>query len=182
MAREEARTHRYVVAAMFSEMTAGAEIDRKQWPAHVTVVSNFTTDAPVETLVATVRRVLTAEGPLPFEFGDRAMFGPNRDIPVRLVRSESLATLHHELITELTSAGVVADDPAYWLAGYRPHVTLAPSVGTDLTPLRDLRDIVIARLESVRAKIVGSVKILSADPAPTDVDMDVRMRGARHDD
>lgn len=171
MAREEAPTRRYVVAAMFSEMTVGAEIDRKQWPAHVTVVSNFTTDVPIETLAAGMRRVLAVERPLPFEFGDSALFGPNRDIPVRLVRSESMAKLHDELVTELTSVRVVADEPAYWLAGYRPHVTLAPSVGADRTPLRHFRSIVIARLDGGRATVVDSVKILADAPAPTDVDV-----------
>lgn len=171
MATEEAPARRYVVAAMFSEMNVGAEFVRKLWPAHVTIVSNFTTDAPVQTLAAVMRRVLTAARPLPFEFGDSAMFGPNQDIPVRLVRSESMVKLHDELANELTLVGVVADEPAYWLAGYRPHVTLAPSVGTDLTPLRDFRDIVIARLDGGRATIVESVKIPADDPAPTDVDV-----------
>lgn len=171
MATEGAPARRYVVAAMFSEMNVGAEFARELWPAHVTVVSNFTTDAPVETLAAVTRCVLPAERSLPFEFDDSAMFGPNQDIPVRLLRSESMAKLHDELVTELTSVGVVADEPAYWLAGYRPHVTLAPSVGTDLTPLRHFRSIVIARLDSGRATIVDSVKILADDPAPTDVDV-----------
>lgn len=171
MATEQAPARRYVVAAMFRGMSVGAEFDRKRWPAHVTVVSNFTTNAPVETLATAVRRVLIAERPLPFEFGDTAMFGPDRDIPVRLVRSESMTKLHDELVTELTSVGVVADEAAYWLAGYRPHVTLAPSVGADVTSLREVRDIVIARLNGGRATVVDSVKLLADDPAPTGVDV-----------
>jgi GNAT superfamily N-acetyltransferase len=171
MATDNELARRYVIAAMFSGMDLGAEFDRKQWPAHVTVVSNFTTDVPVETLAAGMRRVLAAERPLPFEFGDSAAFGPNRDVPVRLVRSASLTKLHDELVTVLTSAGVVADEPAYWRAGYRPHLTLAASVGTDLTPLRELRDIVIARLDGRRATILDSVKILADGQALADVDV-----------
>lgn len=40
---------RYVIAAMLNGMEVGTEFDRTQWPAHVTLVSNFTTEAPIFT-------------------------------------------------------------------------------------------------------------------------------------
>lgn len=93
---------RYVIVALFRALDVGAEFDRTHWPAHVTLVSNFTTGASIARLAATMRRVLAPKQPLQLEFGGTEMFGRGRDIPVRLVRSESAIALHEELIAALT--------------------------------------------------------------------------------
>ncbi|PZO62938.1 MAG: hypothetical protein DI498_14435 [Paracoccus denitrificans] len=157
---------RYVIAAMLNGMEVGAEFDRAQWPAHVTLVSNFTTEASIAKLAATIRRALAPKRSLELEFGDTEMFGPDRDIPVRLVRSESTLELHEELIAELSAdADIVADEPAYWHAGYRPHVTLTPALGAGEALPRVPRDVVLARLDGGRATIVAAMH-LSAGDAP----------------
>lgn len=138
----------------------------------MTLVSNFITEASVAKLAAAMRRVLASERPLQLEFGGTEMFGLNRDIPVRLVRSEAAKTLHQELVAELTSVGdVVADEPAYWRAGYRPHMTLAPTAGTDVNRLRKPQDIVLARLDGDRATIVACVRLLADAERVSDVDV-----------
>lgn len=175
-------SRRYVIAAMFSGADVGAEFDRKQWPAHLTLVSNFTTEAPVESLAGVMRRVLSSERPLQLEFGGTEMFGPNRDIPVMLVQSESATTLHQELIAELTAVGrVVADEPAYWHAGYRPHVTLTPTFGAGETLPRASRDIVLARLDGGRATIVATARLIAGEGPLVDVNVRRADVGDAHD-
>lgn len=168
---------RYVIAALFRSLDVDTAFDRTQWPAHVTLVSNFTTEASIARLAATIRRALASKRPLQLEFGDTEMFGRDRNIPVRLVRSESAIELHEELIAELTvGAHIVADEPAYWHAGYRPHVTLTPAVGTGEALPQVSPAVVLARLEGGRATIVAAVR-LSADDGPM-VGIDVRRADA----
>lgn len=150
---------RYVIAGVFDGLEPGVEFDRKHWPAHVTLVSNFVTDAPARTLAAAMRRIVSNERPLRIELGEREMFGPDRDVPVRLVRSESLADLHERSIAELRAVAVItADEPRYWHAAYRPHVTLVPSVASSGDVLTESREIVLARLDAGRATIVDNAR------------------------
>lgn len=47
---------RYVIVALFDAVDVGATFDRRRWPAHVTLVSNFVTAASVDELTGAVRR------------------------------------------------------------------------------------------------------------------------------
>lgn len=173
---------RYVIAAMLNGMEVGTEFDRTQWPAHVTLVSNFTTEATNANLAATMRRAFAAERTLRLEFGDTEMFGRDRDIPVRLVRSESAIALHEELIAALTvDAHIVADEPAYWHAGYRPHVTLTPALGAGEALPRVSRDVVLARLDGGRATIVAAVRLSAGDGPVVGIDVRRADAGDAHD-
>ncbi|QAY60338.1 GNAT family N-acetyltransferase [Microbacterium protaetiae] len=173
---------RYVIAAMLNGMEVGTEFDRTQWPAHVTLVSNFTTEASTAKLAAKMRRALAPERPLQLEFGDTAMFGRDRDIPVRLVRSESAIGLHEELIAELSvDAHIVADEPAYWHAGYRPHVTLTPALGAGEALPRVSRNVVLARLDGGRATIVAAVRLSAGDGPVVGIDVRRADAGDAHD-
>jgi hypothetical protein len=68
-------------------------------------------------------------GPLPVRFAGEAMFGPKHDVPVQLVESAPVVSLHGRLADRLESMpGFDARDPAYWRAGYRPHMTRVPSL------------------------------------------------------
>lgn len=164
---------RYVIAAMFSAMEVDAEFDRKHWPAHLTLVSNFTTKAAAAEVGAAMRRVIALVEPLQLDFDRTEVFGPNRDIPVRLVQPASVAALHQEFVAELTAVShVVADEPAFWRAGYRPHVTLTPALGAGEALPRVSRDVVLARLDGGRATIVAAMH-LSAGDGPV-VGIDVR--------
>lgn len=175
-------SRRYVIAAMLNGTEVGTEFDRTQWPAHVTLVSNFTTDASVAKLTATMRRALAPARPLKLEFGDTEMFGRDRDIPVRLVRSECVIELHEQLIAELSvDARIVADEPAYWHAGYRPHVTLTPALGTGEALPRVSRDVVLARLDGARASIVATGHLTVDDGPGVGIDVRRAEAGDAHD-
>lgn len=173
---------RYVIAAMLNGMEVGTEFDRTQWPAHVTLVSNFTTEASIAKLAAAMRRAFAPGRPLKIEFGGTEMFGRERDIPVRLVQSECAIELHEELIAELTvDAHIVADEPAYWHAGYRPHVTLTPALGAGEALPRVSRDVVLARLDGGRASIVAAVHLAAGDGPVAGIDVRRADAGDAHD-
>lgn len=153
---------RFVIVALFDPITVGTTFSRMRWPAHVTLVSNFVTTAFVDEIASAVRRAGILEPPMRIEFEGLDLFGPNRDVPVRLVRVGHVAKLHQQLVDELESlADVAVDEPAYWRAGYRPHLTLGPSIEAAEGECRIARDIAIARLEGDTATIVCSLRTQS---------------------
>lgn len=149
---------RYVVVGLFDVIDVGATFSRRHWPAHVTLVSNFVTAASVDDIAGAVRRAGALDAPLRIEFEGVDLFGPNRDIPVRLVVPGRVAEVHRRLVDRLESLGnVVADEPAYWRAGYRPHLTLSGGIEADHGERRVVTDIAIARLEADAATVVAAI-------------------------
>ena len=60
------------------------------------------------------------------------LFGPDRDVPVRLVDSARAVIVHGQLAERVGALpGFAPDEPAYWRSGYRPHLTLGPSVALE---------------------------------------------------
>lgn len=151
---------KYTVAALFHTIAEGVEFDRGRWPAHVTLVSNFVTDADLADLVAAVRGADALTGPLAVEFAGSALFGPDRDVPVQLVRPTRLALTHERLADRIESlSGFAADVPAYWRNGYRPHVTLFPGLAVSEGAQRVVQCVVIARLSGTAATVVAAFEV-----------------------
>jgi len=119
----------YAVVALFHPLENGTTISRREWPAHITLASNFTAAAARDRIIEVVTEAAPAAEPLSVHFGEEALFGPNHDVRVRLVESEQAVRLHIRLTDQLESLpGFVPEEPAYWRDGYRPHLTLGPSV------------------------------------------------------
>ncbi len=120
--------NRYAIVALFTPLDLGATISRREWPAHVTLASNFTTVASTEEIIGVVDTDTLAE-PLDIRIGKYELFGPNHDVPVRLVDSTRSVTVHGHLAKRLEALPAFApEEPAYWRSGYRPHLTLGPLV------------------------------------------------------
>lgn len=146
---------RWAIVALFDDLEVGTTFLRSAWPAHVTLASNFATDASADDLVRAVVHV-SPPARMRIDFAAGELFGRSADIPVQLVRPEGVSSLHRRLADQLEQLpGFVADDPEFWRDGYRPHVTLAPSIrpieGTSWTT----SSVVIARLIGATAKIAG---------------------------
>ncbi|MDR6971571.1 2'-5' RNA ligase family protein [Leifsonia shinshuensis] len=119
----------YAVVALFHPLEIGATISRRAWPAHITLASNFTTASTPDQIIEVVTEAAPAAVPLNVRFGEEALFGPNHDVRVRLVESGQAVSVHMRLTDQLESLpGFVPEEPAYWRDGYRPHLTLGPSV------------------------------------------------------
>jgi 2'-5' RNA ligase len=119
----------YAVVALFNPMEIGTTISRQEWPAHVTLASNFTALAPIDQISGVVAEAAASAEPLNVRFDVQALFGPNHDVPVRLVDSEQAVSVHSRLADQLEALpGFAAEEPAHWRDGYRPHLTLGPTV------------------------------------------------------
>ncbi|MFF1571810.1 2'-5' RNA ligase family protein [Leifsonia sp. NPDC058292] len=119
----------YAVVALFNPLDIGTTISRHAWPGHVTLASNFTAAAAADQITEVVAEAAPAAEPLSVRFGEHALFGPNHDVRVRLVESKQAVSVHSRVADHLESLpGFAAEEPAYWRDGYRPHLTLGPSV------------------------------------------------------
>ena len=157
-------TRRFVVVALFEPVTVGQEIDRRNWPAHLTLVSNFVTTAAFEEVVATVGDVIEPTAPLVMEFGESALFGAHHDVPVRLAISAGVVELHHRLVSAIEHLpGYTPDERAHWREGYRPHVTLKHGITAPQGETRAARQIAVAHLDGHVAKVLGTVTLPIAD-------------------
>lgn len=162
-AAESAAPRQYVIAAMLEEIPEGTPIDRRDWPAHVTLVPSFSTSAPIAELASAIRRAHAGDAPLVVTFGERAMFGRDGDIPVRLVECDPACQLHRRIADEVQSiGGVVAAEPEYWLDGYQPHVTLGPRTSAAEGEQTCVQCIVIAHLDRDAATVVASHPVRTA--------------------
>jgi hypothetical protein len=149
-----------VVVALLDSPRVGAAFSRRQWPAHVTLASNFVVTEPVEAVVRAVRRVCEAEAPLSLTFAGEALFGPLRDIPVQLVESDRVIAMHDLLADALEGMpGFAAESPAFWRDGYRPHMTHVPdSLFREGDTVR-VPHVAVAELTGSTATIIAGISL-----------------------
>ncbi|WP_345543785.1 2'-5' RNA ligase family protein [Microbacterium jejuense] len=148
------------MVALPHSLGVGAVLRRREWPAHVTLASNFVVDGSRELLEDVVRRICTDCPPLTIRFGGEALFGPDQDIPVQLVESDRIVALHRRLADALEDmSGFVAEQPAFWRSGYRPHMTHVAGVHTPPGSRQQLRYVAIAELNATRATAWAEISL-----------------------
>lgn len=117
-------TRPLAVVALPSPVDQGARFPRATWPAHVTLASNFAVDASAAQVTETVREVVAGLNPMAVSFEGAGMFGPSGDIPVQLMCSPAISHVHERLAEALERLPrFEPEQPAYWRAGFRPHMT-----------------------------------------------------------
>lgn len=146
---------RYAVVALFDPLDIDATISRREWPPHVTLASNFATVASADHVVTLIGANILVE-PLNVRVGAEELFGPNHDVPVRLVDAPRAEVVHERLASHLPAlAGFAPEEPAYWRAGYRPHLTLGPSVAAREGDLLIARHIAVVEIRESDAHVVA---------------------------
>lgn len=151
---------RFVIVALFENLEVGARFGRDRWPAHVTLVANFVTDAAPGAIADATRPAASAQSSMVLALGGVDRFGPGRDIPVRLVMSESARELHHALADALEPLRVEPDEASYWRDDYRPHLTLSPTVEAAQGERRRVRQIALVRLDGDSAMVAAGLAAL----------------------
>lgn len=157
---------RFCVVALFDPIDVGERFQRREWPAHVTLASNFVTGDPAERVVEAVKEANVVDHSLTFRFGGLAQFGRHRDVSVRLAESVHSVAVHRALALRLGGLrGFAEDDPAHWRDGYHPHLTLRAEAGVDASEgeVRAPSHVVVARLTESEAEIVASFELTQPD-------------------
>ncbi|MEY9953363.1 2'-5' RNA ligase family protein [Leifsonia sp. EB34] len=150
---------RFAVVALFAPLDVGTSIARSAWPAHLTLVSNFTAEAPPERVVGVVRDALI-DPPVAARLAGRAMFGPRGDVPVQLVEPGPFPGVHEALAAAVEGLpGFVADEPEYWHDEYRPHITLGSAETLREGDLWPVRCVATAQLTEAHGTIIDLVEV-----------------------
>lgn len=153
----------FAVVAVPAPLEEGARFPRAVWPAHVTLASNFTVDTALVQVVDAVRAACVDVEPMTIRFEEKAQFGPNQDIPVQLVSSAHVVSLHERLADVLEALPqFAAEEPLYWRAGYRPHMTHVAGRDTPEGSKAVLRIVVIAEIDGATASVVGQFPLYPA--------------------
>lgn len=143
----------YCVVALFEPLAVGATFPRAEWPAHVTLASNFRVAGPVDRVLEAVCDV--AIGAFALRVGDAAMFGPRHDVPARLLEAPGIHEAHAALAERLSALeGFTPAEPAFWRNGYRPHLTVRPSCKVGPGDVLTASHIAVAKLDGASAEII----------------------------
>lgn len=129
-----------------------APFPRREWPAHLTVLSNFLSDAADDAVARTVEPVLAATGPVHARIGGEAWFGSDYDVRVRLVESAEAHRLHGALLDAIRPDEF--EHPTRQGAGYRPHVTVTPTPPLEEDAALVLPRIALAAMDGAHARIL----------------------------
>jgi 2'-5' RNA ligase len=158
--QDSRRRDELVVVALFTDVPRRMTLDRRRWPPHVTIAPNFGIGAPTALVTDIVRRVAAGVEAIDCRVQARAMFGPKQDVPVHLVAPDGFAAWHDRLTDDFEQLpGFAADEPDYWRAGYRPHVTLGSAAAVREGEIRPVRCIATVRLEGVNATVLDVVPL-----------------------
>ena len=132
-------------------LPVGAPFLRREWPAHLTVLSNFLSDATDDEVARSVEPVLDAAGPVHARVREEAWFGSDSDVRVRLVESAEAHALHGRLLDAIRPDGF--EHPTRQGAGYRPHVTVTPAPPLEEDAALVLPRIALATMDGASARV-----------------------------
>lgn len=118
-------TQKYCIVAFLETVDEGHEYSYTSWPLHVTLADVFDVHCSKEALIAAFKGFLPDQKSAHSEAMDDTFFGQEKNIQVTLLqKSESLLSLHKNLLAELANLDAVFNDPQYMGEGFTPHVTV----------------------------------------------------------
>ena len=134
-------------------------------PLHVTVQQWFSLEYE-RAFINALQNLATRFEPFDIEGGDEALFGPNNDLPVRLVRRVGrLARLHAQTGELVTRFGGELRNPEWAGDRYNPHVTHVDGAELKEGEVVTLRTIeLIKSVPDERIKTVVSALPFSGKP------------------
>lgn len=117
-------TEKLTIISPFEHLTNGDSFEGNNWPLHVTLFTWFDIPADFEEFDRALRELQSDIQSIKLVGGEKTLFGPDQDVPVRLVGDENeLRTVHEKIMSLVESHGSKAWNEAFVGAGYRPHVT-----------------------------------------------------------
>ncbi|MGU3645358.1 2'-5' RNA ligase family protein [Microbacterium sp. C23T] len=150
----------YVVVALVAPLAVGVTFSRREWPLHVTLAPNFVLDGSRDEVVRVIADACVDQAPLPVRFSADEMFGRERNIPVRIIESAEIDDLHQRLANALQNQpGFAAAEPAYWRAGYRPHMTRRSGTAVGDPDPAELRYLAIAEMTGSAANVIAALTL-----------------------
>ncbi len=141
----------YLLTSSIDPIKKGEQFVDGPLPRHVTLQQWFTLDH-VPAFKNALQNLATTLEPVEIIGGENAEFGPNNDVPVRLVRNIGrVARLHTKTGELIERFGGELRNPEWAGDGYNPHVTYVDGAALDEGEAVTLRTIeMIKREDGVR--------------------------------
>ena len=120
-------TQKYAIVQLFEDMPVGVQFASNNWPLHSTIADTFAIDWDVLTMVEKLTEMLkNHEQAISVAESDR-FFGDNGQVQVTLLqKTNSLVTLHNDVIELLEQGAWKPNDPQFAKGGFLPHSTVQP--------------------------------------------------------
>lgn len=116
-------THKYIVVFMLDKPVTGERFTK--WPLHITLKPWFQCADSTEKVINQLGELAKNTKSFKVRTGERAMYGPEFDVPVRLVEKTSeLAELHARICYLLTKNKCHSENEEYSRENYSPHITV----------------------------------------------------------
>lgn len=145
-------------------MNEGTGFSARDWPLHVTLVSNFVVDWKTTGLFDKLTYLLSRHKPIQVTAADDEFFGSDKQIQVTILEMNAdLIALHNDIVKLLKSVGAVFDEPQFLERGYRAHVTVTPKARISKGDLVDIDNITIVDMfphqDINQRKLLQSIKL-----------------------
>lgn len=117
------RGGKFLPAFFVEEVELGQTFNRGEWPLHMSYFPPVNTTFQPE-LAARLREYVNPMSPFIAKIGKDALFGPERDVPVKLVEpSKELIAVHRALVSVLQ----YLPHPTQYRTPFNPHVSVKES-------------------------------------------------------
>jgi hypothetical protein len=117
-------TQKYTIVCFLNPEDIPIEFSASDWPLHATILDTFKTDWSLEDLLQAIEQAVVNTAPFNITPLERAMLGPHKDVPVKLLQQDVHILDLHSTLLELTEPGsFVFNTPEFVGEGFLPHVT-----------------------------------------------------------
>jgi 2'-5' RNA ligase len=119
------KTQRYVIIKLMEKLQDGDEFLPENYPLHITIVPSFQLERMDDTLLGKIKQLCNNLKTFSLTAGEDEFFGPNKEVHVTtMIMNDELEELHTSLVSILSDADAIFDEPQYMLENYRAHATI----------------------------------------------------------
>lgn len=122
-------TQRYVIIKLLEKLQDGDEFLPENYPLHITIVPSFQLEGMDDALLGKIKQLCSVSEAFSLVAGEDEFFGPNGEVHVTtIIMNDELKKLHTNLMSILSDAGAIFDEPQYMLENYRAHATVQEAI------------------------------------------------------
>jgi hypothetical protein len=115
-------SQKYCIVSFIRPLSVGYEFEMSKWPLHITLVGVFSIDRLDSNITNQLSKLLEIQHPILTQAEADTNFGDTKVVLVE--KSDSLLTLHVNLVDLLETNGAQLKTPLYSRDGYLPHSTI----------------------------------------------------------
>jgi 2'-5' RNA ligase len=120
---------RYVIIKLLEKLQDGYEFSPEDYPLHITIVPSFQLENMNDVLLNKIKQLCNNLKAFNLTAGEDEFFGPNKEVHVTtMIMNDELQGLHTSLVSILSDADAIFDEPQYMLENYRAHATVQETI------------------------------------------------------